>query len=307
MGTAHRSYLTVVRLLLLICVISPGYGWGQAADPIGTVLAAEGTAEVRPQGTARWEIVRFRDPLLLNDTVRTGLGSKVKVILRDDSVITLAEQSEMQFSEFLLTPQQRRLIVTLAVGTLQVIAERHLGSGSVTEVRTPNAIVGVEGTTFMVKYIPPDTTDVISLAGIVGVRNRALMTLEIQPILQNFRTRVVGTTPPTKAVEVSAATLQQLVQEVRVIEQIPQAVLTSEELQLLDAPRESTRASAVDTRLAEPSPVVVAPPVQLALAPAVAREQPATAPGDTLQTRVITPETSIAISRARIRLIFPGR
>jgi hypothetical protein len=280
--------------------------WGQAADHIGTVLVAEGTAEIQTRGTSAWETVRFRDPVFLNDTVRTGAGSKVKVILRDDSILTLAEHSEIHLTDFLLAPQQRRVIVTLALGTLRVIAERHFGSGSVTEVHTPNAVVGVEGTTFIVRFIPPDTTDVTSLEGVVTVRNRALLALEFQPILQNFRTRVVGTAPPTRAVEVSTNTLQQLAQEVRVIEQSPQEVLTSEKLQALETPRESTRASTGDTRVPEPSPIVVPPPVPPA--PVVVRDQPAPEPGSTVQTQIVTPDTAIAVSpRVRVRLVFPGR
>ena len=44
--------------------------------------------------------------------------------------MTLAERSEMQFTEFLLTPQQRRTIVSLTLGKLRVVTTRIFGSGS---------------------------------------------------------------------------------------------------------------------------------------------------------------------------------
>ena len=307
MRPVHGCALTVL-LLLLTCVMPPRSGWGQTAERIGTVLVAEGAAEVQTQETATWAAVHFRDSIFLNDTVRTGAGGRVKILLRDDSILTLAEQSQIQFTDFLLTSQQRRLIVTLAVGTLRVIVERFSGSGSVTEVHTPNTVVGVEGTTFMVVFIPPDTTDVISLEGVVTVRNRALLALEIQPIPANFRTRVVGTAAPTRAAEVATDTLRQLAQEVRVIEQSPQEVLTTEKLQALDT-SQGLRAPTGDTRGLESPPIIVPPPVQPAPAALVVREQPAPDPGSTLQTSVVTPDTAIVVSppRVRVRLLFPGR
>jgi hypothetical protein len=286
----------------------PRSGWGQAAERIGTVLVAEGTAEIQTQGSTTWEVVRFRDSIFHNDTVRTGAGGKVKVLLRDDSILTLAEHSQLQVTDFLLTSQQRRMIVTLAVGTVRVIAERFSGANSVTEVHTPNAVVGAEGTTFMVVFIPPDTTDVISLEGVVTVRNRVLLALEIQPLPANFRTRVVGTAPPTRAAEVSTDTLRQLAQEVRVVEQSPQEVLTTEKLQALDT-SQSLRAPTVDTRVLESPPMVVPAPVPPAPAAVVVREQPAPDPGSSVQTSVVTPDTSIVVAppRVRVRLRFPGR
>jgi hypothetical protein len=144
----------VVRILLLLGLLAlPTRGWGQAAERIGTVLAVEGVAEVRAAEAREWERLRFRDGIFLNDTVRTAEQSKVKVLLRDDSVMTLAERSEMQFTEFLLTEQQRRSIVNLFVGKVRVLTTRLFGAGSFTEVHTPNAVAGVRGSEGHVQYM----------------------------------------------------------------------------------------------------------------------------------------------------------
>jgi len=129
--------------------------WGQADERIGTVLAVDGTAEVRAANTATWEPLQFRAVLFPNDTVRTAADSKVKVLLRDESIMTLAERSEMQFTEFVLTPQQRRTIVNLALGRLRVVTTKIFGAGSATEIRTANTVAGVRGTTFVVIFVPP--------------------------------------------------------------------------------------------------------------------------------------------------------
>lgn len=300
----------IVILLLLTLGVLPRCSWGQADNRIGTVLLVEGSTDVQTQATSRWEPLGFRDAIFANDTVRTGRESKVKVLLRDDSIMTLAENSELQFTEFLLASQQRRTIVTLTIGTLRVLTARLFGAGSITEVRTANTVAGVRGTTFVVRFIPPETTEVISLEGVVTVRNRDATVPQIQPVPSNFRTQVVGAAPPDRAVEISTETARQLVQEVRVIEQIPKEVLTSEKLQSLDTPRDSTRASAEGSRAPEPAAVIIPANVrEVAPAPvSITSEKPALQVGSTPQMSVITPDSSpAAVSRVKVRLIFPGR
>src|SRR5215510_12100739 len=156
------SVALVLTLLGMACM--PRQSWGQEDQRLGTVLAVEGTAEVRAANATTWEPLQFRAALFPNDTVRTAANSKVKVLLRDDSIMTLAERSEMQFTEFLLTPQQRRTIVSLTLGKLRVVTTKIFGAGSATEVRTANTVAGVRGTTFIVIFVPPEVkTDVVSL------------------------------------------------------------------------------------------------------------------------------------------------
>src|SRR5256885_382168 len=157
-----RRDVSVVVLLSVILgiMLSPTRSWGQAPadERIGTVLAVDGTAEVQAANTRTWEPLQFRAAIFQNDIMRTGAESKVKVLLRDDTIMTLAERSEMQFTEFLLTPQQRRTVVSLALGKLRVVTTKIFGAGSATEVRTANTVAGVRGTSFVVIFTPPAST-----------------------------------------------------------------------------------------------------------------------------------------------------
>jgi FecR-like protein len=219
MGIRCRIGVVAMLLTLLGVACMPGLSWGQADDRIGTVLAVEGTAEVRAANTTTWEPLQFRAVLFPNDTVRTATNSKVKVLLRDESIMTLAERSEMQFTEFLLTPQQRRTIVNLALGRLRVVTTRIFGAGSTTEIRTANTVAGVRGTTFVVIFVPPEETEVVVLDGAVEVQNPLFPQLE--PVPANFRTQVIGDAPPGRAVELPAAERQQLELGLRLTEHIP--------------------------------------------------------------------------------------
>jgi hypothetical protein len=217
----------VLTLLGVACL--SGQGWGQDEQRIGTVLAVDGTAEVRAATATTWEPLQFRAAIFPNDTVRTVANSKAKILLRDDSIMTLAENSEMQFTEFLLTPQQRRTIVSLTLGKLRMVTTKIFGAGSVTEVRTANTVAGVRGTTFIVVFIPPKETDVVALDGVVAVRNPNFP--QFEPLPANFRTQVIGDAPPGQATELPASERQALELGLRLTEQIPTEVQPTTERQ----------------------------------------------------------------------------
>jgi hypothetical protein len=226
-------------LMLFGLVAAPRWSWGQATEQIGTVIVVENVAEVRAQDATEWERVRFRDAILLNDTMRTGADSKVKVLLRDDSIITLSERSEMEFTEFLLTPERQRTIVSLLIGTVRVITTRLLRAGSATEVHTLNTVAGIRGTDLLVTFIPPDITEVIVRATetTITVLNQNLpqQVIEVAP---NFRTRVAGNAPPTPPVPVPATEMQGLLQEVSTAPaQVPEEVTPTAALDPLQTPR----------------------------------------------------------------------
>ena len=231
MGRRRRLGMVALLLMLLGVACRPGQSWGQEDQRIGTVLAVDGTATVRVANATTPEPLQFRAAIFPNDTVRTAANSKVKILLRDDSIMTLAENSEMQFTEFLLTPQQRRTIVSLTLGKLRVVTTKIFGAGSVTEVRTANTVAGVRGTTFIVVFIPPDATEVDVFDGVVTVRNPNFPQLE--PVPANFRTEVIGNAAPNPATEVPESERQALELGLRLTEQIPTEVKPTTEREAL--------------------------------------------------------------------------
>lgn len=231
MGIWRRIDVVALVLAFVWLVVSPARTWGQADERIGTVLAVDGTAEARAANATAWEPLQFRAAIFLNDTVRTVANSKLKVLLRDDTIMTLAERSEMQFTESVLTPQQRRTVVSLAVGKLKVLTTGLFGGGSATEVRTPNTVAGVRGTTFVVIFIPPDITQVIGLDGVVTVRSLNPAIPQIEPIPPNFSTQVTGNRAPGRATAVPLTERQSIESELRLTEQVPAEVQSTRERQ----------------------------------------------------------------------------
>lgn len=313
---------TVVGIVLLLLLLggARSRSWGQDGERIGTVLAVEGQAEVHAQDKTEWERLRFRDAIFLQDTVRTGAASKLKVLLRNDSILTLSEQSEMAFTEFLLTPLQQRSIMNLLFGTVKVITMRIFGTGSGMEVRTPNAIAGIRGTTFVVRFIPPDSTDVFVFEGTLTVRNLDPAIPGVVSIPPNTRTSISGKTAPTAPIAITPAESQTIEREVQVIEQVPAEVAPTQELAPLEAPRGTESAPGVEGAIEPDSTQVVVSEVSpvTAVESTVVEEVEAQSENavDSLtdrQTESVTPDTSppaqevIERSIADVIVNFPGR
>jgi hypothetical protein len=247
----------IAGLVLLVGVLAaPLWSWGQTSDRIGTVLAVEGVAEVRAVQATEWERLRYRDGIFLNDTVRTAADSKMKVMLRDDSIMTLAEQSEMQFTEFLLTDQQRRSTVNLFVGKVRVLTTRLFGAGSVSEVRTPNAVAGVRGSDEHIQYItqPPQTT-VLCGSGDCYMSNPTqpgqTLTVPVGHLAQ--QTGPPGLPATTR--EATTTEQETLVEGTQVTEHDPQETQTTEEQE--QAPSGPPRGETAATTPGGPAPSTV--------------------------------------------------
>lgn len=272
----RRSHLTAMLLLSVVLLGAAGASWGQTPERIGTVLAVQGAAEARSQNATTWEALRFRDAIYLNDTVRTADNGQVKVLLRDETILTLAERSEMRFTEFLLTQNQRRTLVDLALGKLRVLTTTFFGGGSAVEVRTPNTVAGVRGTIFVIIFTPPDVTQVISFDREVSARHLNPSIPEIEVLPTNFSTRIIGSRSPERPMELSPAEREALEQDLQTTEQVPTEVQpTDQREQGRSARGEGVRTAAANAPLrvgtlasvASTSPAATLAPSLFALAP----------------------------------------
>lgn len=119
-----------------------------AADPIGMVLALQGTASaVGTDGQTRE--LALKGPIYLKDKVVTAAGAKLQIIFDDDSVISQGEKSEMLIDEYVYSPAKKEdnnLSVKLTKGAFRVI------TGKITKlnperfkVRTRMATIGIRG------------------------------------------------------------------------------------------------------------------------------------------------------------------
>ncbi len=121
-----------------------------AAD-IGQIKVAKGQVAIERQGKSLPATVGAR--LQASDIVRTGADGSVGITMDDDSLLSAGASSELVLERYAFdaTTNRGRFDASLNKGTLAVVSGRIAKQApDAMTVRTPNAILGVRGTEFVV-------------------------------------------------------------------------------------------------------------------------------------------------------------
>ena len=160
-----------LAVLLALWLVVAGAAIAHAQERVGTVTGIEGQAEVLHGGAGTWSLLREGDPVALGDQLRTRQDSKLRVTLREDSVLTLAPASQLTITEQVVAPAAVSRF-QLLLGTIKAaVTERYSEPNARFEVATPTAIAGVRGTSFLASYDPSqEETLVVGLLDVTRVR-----------------------------------------------------------------------------------------------------------------------------------------
>lgn len=134
--------LLITTFLPLIC---------EAADA-GVVKSVKGQVQIVRDGQKIEASVG--STLKAADTVQTGANSAVGVTLNDGTMLSTGPNSTLVLSKFSFntTQQTGELDATIKKGTLAVISGKLAKTSREAVVyRTPNAILGVRGTAFLIE------------------------------------------------------------------------------------------------------------------------------------------------------------
>lgn len=123
-----------------------------AATDAGYVKAVKGEVFILREGAKVAVVVGAL--LKSEDTLTTAAASSVSVTLKDGTMLSAGPNSILQLSKFQFdeTKQTGELDATVKKGTLAVISGKLAKTSRQNVVyRTPNAILGVRGTTFVIE------------------------------------------------------------------------------------------------------------------------------------------------------------
>jgi hypothetical protein len=91
------------------------------------------------------------------DTLRTGANGRVGITLNDDSRVSLGPDSEARLDQFVYAPAENRggLVLRVVRGLIAYVSGRIAKlSPAAVKLQTPNALVGVRGTTLTLRVDP---------------------------------------------------------------------------------------------------------------------------------------------------------
>jgi hypothetical protein len=165
-----------------------------AIEKAGDVVSVRGKAVIERK--AGKENARVAAVLQESDNVVTRDRSRIKMLFRDDSILTLGAKSKLVIKKYLYSPESKRAesIYELADGRLRAVV-----GGAGFKVTTPTAFAAARGTVFIVAYnMETGATEIIVLEGSVEVRNINPEVAGSQVVEAGQSTTVLSNKPPTQ-------------------------------------------------------------------------------------------------------------
>ncbi len=150
-----RNAVTTVVLLGALCLMAVA-GTAAAAETIGVVRTTSGDATVTRGEKTLPAVPGMK--ILVGDTLGTGPGGSLGIILRDDSSLSIGPGSRLVLRSFQFSPSKEKfnLVARITRGTMAYLSGL-IGKLAPEKVRfeTPTATIGIRGTRFAVKVGPP--------------------------------------------------------------------------------------------------------------------------------------------------------
>jgi hypothetical protein len=168
-----------ISTLIFLFVLSFNSLFAESAERVksGVVMAIEGKVEALHEDEKEWAPLIKGTDVYLRDTVRTSKGSRLIIRFLDETMLNVAENSNINIDTYLYDPTEnkRTAIFKLFSGRVRTITGKILRKESSVEIHTRTSIAGVRGSD-QVNMILNDPagnefTRVLQLTGIGFVRN----------------------------------------------------------------------------------------------------------------------------------------
>ncbi len=181
-------------------------GSGQYA---GIVATWKGNVYIYREGEPERIRVEETIPVQQGDIITTDMESAVKILMADDSVVAVADEGSLDIERLTIEDGVRRLSLRLVSGVVRIVVGRYFQPDeSYIELKSPAALVRVEGTDFVVNSMD-DATEVVSLDGTVEVRS--IKGAGVERVGAGYMTRVEPDSPPTQPEKTPPYYLEELV------------------------------------------------------------------------------------------------
>lgn len=163
------------RLIVFVLVLLSGVVGNQVAaqETAGTVSRIQGEASGAFGGTTR--SLALNTSVVLNEIVSTGAAARLEVTFKDNTRLTLGENTKLTLDRYVFNPATGRGMIRFRVaGALRFLSGQvsKLARSDV-RVTTPVATIGIRGTEFWGGPIDDQVLGVFLLEGAVRVSNAA--------------------------------------------------------------------------------------------------------------------------------------
>lgn len=133
-----RNSIIFLFVLQLVCPI-PIF-----ADALGKFTLVKGNVSLERKG--EFLASGVETPVFSKDLITTGEKSRAKLLLIDDSLLVIGQNSSLEITEYFITGDKREGVFSLSSGKLYTKVKKFLTSDSKFEVHTPTAVAAARGT-----------------------------------------------------------------------------------------------------------------------------------------------------------------
>src|SRR5262245_28152178 len=162
MGGIQSSLRTT---LLLVVGLQAGSAAAQQCAAVGQLYSIDGEVSVQRQGA--WQRGVLNQTLCAHDGVRTGSLSRAAVMLSNENVLRIDQNTTMYLTN-IVTEEQKPSVLDLARGAFQSFSRQP----HALEVNTPYLNAAVQGTEFVIRAEAEEAT-LTTYEGVVRVSNRS--------------------------------------------------------------------------------------------------------------------------------------
>src|SRR3990167_7624702 len=168
-----------ISTLISLFVLSFNSPFAESAERVksGVVMAIEGKVEALHEDEKEWTPLIKGTDVYLRDTVRTSKGARLIIRFLDETMLNVAENSNINIDTYLYNPSEnkRTAMFKLFSGRVRTITGKILRKDSSVEIHTRTSIAGVRGSDQVNMILNDPTgrefTRVLQLIGIGYVRN----------------------------------------------------------------------------------------------------------------------------------------
>jgi tetratricopeptide (TPR) repeat protein len=155
MNCGARVFL--VPWIVVVCIhiyCSAAGAAERCREPAGRLVSVQGEAQVLKSGLATWDPVPTDLSLCPGDTLRVGTHGRVAVVLANESILRIDQNSTLTFGDFSTGTAS---LVKLLKGILHIFSHRPRSL----DIATPYVNGAVEGTEFLVQANPENTVIIV--------------------------------------------------------------------------------------------------------------------------------------------------
>lgn len=118
-----------------------------AAEPVGLIVDTAGEVLLRQEGMGP-ALPAVQQPVYVGDVIETKKTGSLKILFRDDTILTIKENSKTLISAFLFDAKkrERNVVFDVPYGKIRSVVGRFFGEDQPVQIKTPTAVAGIRGT-----------------------------------------------------------------------------------------------------------------------------------------------------------------